>query len=43
MIQKRIPNNIIYEYILTIVLAFAILWFIYVSTNYNSYRLYLLK
>lgn len=41
MKNQRIPNKLIYEYILTLILAFAILWIIYVGTNYSPYRLYL--
>lgn len=42
MKNQRIPNNLIYKYVLTIILSFSIVWIIYTGTNYNSYRLYLI-
>ena len=39
---NRIPHESIYNLILTIVIAFAILWIIYVSVPYSHYCLYLI-
>ncbi len=41
--QKRIPSKSIYDIVITLILAFAILWIIYVSVPYCSYRLYLIE
>ena len=41
--QERIPNQSIYDIMITLILAFAILWIIYVSVPYYSYRLYLAR
>ena len=38
---ERIPHKSIYDFILTLILALAILWIIYISIPYCSYRLYL--
>lgn len=39
--MKRNPNNYLYETILTLILAFSILWIIYISVPYLPYKLYL--
>lgn len=41
--NKRIPNEQIYDIVLTLILAFSILWIIYVSVPYSHYSLYLLE
>ena len=41
--NQRISNESIYTIFLTLVLAFAIIWIIYVSVPYNHYNLYLIK
>ena len=41
--NKRIPTNSIYNLILTLILAFAIIWIIYISTPYSHYSVYLLE
>lgn len=41
--NKRIPNNSIYDIILTLILAFAIVWILYVSVPYVHYCFYLTK
>ena len=40
---ERNPHNFIYEIILTLILAFSILWIIYISVPYIPYRLYLIE
>ena len=37
----RIAHEDIYTTFLTLIIAFAILWILYITTPYNSYRLYL--
>lgn len=37
----RITHDNIYTIFLTLVIAFAILWILYIGIPYNSYRLYL--
>lgn len=41
MKNQRIPNNSIYNIILTLILAFAIIWIIYSCVPYTHYTLYL--
>lgn len=41
--NKRIPNQSIYDIMLTLILAFAIIWIIYVSVPYVHYSLYLIE
>ena len=41
--NERIPNDQIYNVVLTLILTFAILWIIYISTPYSHYNLYLLE
>ncbi len=41
--QERVPHQNIYNILLTLILAFAILWIIYISVSYTPYRLYLVK
>jgi hypothetical protein len=41
--NKRIPNQSIYILILTLILAFAIVWIIYVSVPYVHYSMYLIE
>lgn len=41
--NTRIPNQYIYDIILTLILSFSIVWIIYVSVPYNHYNLYLLE
>lgn len=41
--NNRIPNNLVYNLILTLILAFAIVWIIYVSVPYAHYSLYLIE
>ena len=43
MLQKRIPNDNVYNIFLTLVLAFAILIMIYSLTPYKHYSLYFTK
>jgi hypothetical protein len=40
---NRIPHESIYNLVLTLVLAFAIVWIIYVSVPYFHYSLYLIE
>ncbi len=40
---NRIPHEIIYNTIITLVIAFAILWIIYISIPYTHYSLYLVE
>ena len=40
---NRIPHEQIYNIIITIVIAFAILWIIYVSVPYSHYSVYLIE
>lgn len=41
--NKRIPTNSVYDIILTLIIAFAILWIIYSSTPYSHYSVYLVE
>ena len=41
--NNRIPHQSIYNIILTLILAFAIVWIIYVSVPYVHYSLYLIE
>lgn len=41
--KKRDSYESIYNIILTLVLAFSIIWIIYVSTPYSHYSLYLIE
>ena len=43
MKNQRIPNNQIYNLILTLVLALGIVWIIYSLTPYSHYSLYLIE
>jgi len=40
--NKRIGHELVYNCIITIIMAFAILWIIYVSIPYSHYNLYFL-
>ena len=40
---NRIPHESIYNIIITLVIAFAILWIIYISIPYSHYSLYLIE
>jgi hypothetical protein len=41
--SNRIPHDSIYDVVLTLILAFAIVWVIYVSVPYFHYNLYLIE
>lgn len=41
--NQRIPHGNIYNLILTLILAFAIIWIIYISVPYSHYNLYLIE
>lgn len=41
--NKRIPTDSIYNVILTLIIAFAIVWIIYVSTPYSHSNIYLIE
>lgn len=41
--NKRVPTNSVYDLILTLIIAFAILWIIYSATPYSHYSVYLLE
>ena len=43
MKNQRIPNDSIYNLILTLILAFGIVWVIYSLTPYSHYSLYLFE
>lgn len=43
MKNQRIPNDYIYNLILTLVLALGIIWVIYSLTPYSHYSLYLIE
>lgn len=43
MKNQRIPNNSVYNLILTLILAFGIVWLIYSLTPYTHYSLYLIE
>ena len=40
---QREPNNSIYNLMLTLILAFAIVWVIYICVGYSNYNVYLTK
>ena len=39
----RIRSNCIYDIILTLIIAFAIIWVIYSLTSYSHYSVYLIE
>jgi len=39
----RSPHDFFYNILLTIILAFAVIWLIYTSVPYSTYKLYLLN
>ena len=39
----RIPTDSVYNIILTLIIAFAIVWIIYSSTPYSHYSVYLVE
>lgn len=41
--NNRIPHKSVYNIILTLILAFTIVWIIYVSVPYVHYSLYLIE
>jgi hypothetical protein len=41
--NQRIPTNSVYDIIITIIIASAILWIIYTSTPYSHYSFYLIE
>lgn len=41
--KQRIPNNSVYDIILTLIIAVAIIWIIYISTPYSHYSVYLVE
>jgi hypothetical protein len=41
--KQRVPHNDIYDVFLTLILAMAILWLIYVLTPYTHYNLYIVE
>ena len=41
--NQRIPTSSVYDIILTLIIAFAILWIIYSSTPYSHYSVYLVE
>lgn len=43
MKNQRIPNDTIYNLILTLVLALSVVWVIYSLTPYSHYSLYLIE
>lgn len=43
MKNQRIPNDDIYNFILTLILALGIVWIIYSITPYSHYSLYLIE
>jgi uncharacterized membrane protein len=40
---QRIPTDSVYNIILTLILAFGIVWVIYSLTSYSHYSLYLIE
>ena len=40
---QRIPTDSVYNIVLTLILAFGIVWIIYSLTNYSHYSLYLIE
>jgi hypothetical protein len=41
--NQRIPSDSFYNVILTLIIAFAIVWIIYSSIPYSHYTVYLIK
>jgi len=41
--NKRIPTDFVYNIILTLIIAFAVVWIVYVSTPYSHYSVYLIE
>ena len=41
--NQRVPNESVYTIVLTLILAFAIVWLIYSSVPYSHYSLYLVE
>ena len=41
--NQRIPNEYIYNIFITLILAFAILWLIYIIVPNSHYKLYLIN
>lgn len=41
--RQRIPNKSVYTFVLTLILAFAVVWIIYSSVPYSHYSLYLIE
>jgi hypothetical protein len=39
----RIPSNGIYNIILTLIIAFSVIWVIYSLTSYSHYSVYLIE
>ena len=42
-VSQRIPTDYIYNVILTLIIAFAVIWIIYSSTPYYHYNVYLIE
>jgi hypothetical protein len=40
---QRIPNDTIYNILLTMILALSIIWLIYSITSYSHYNVYLIE
>lgn len=40
---QRVPTESVYNIILTLILAFGIVWIIYSATPYSHYSLYLIE
>lgn len=43
MKNQRIPTDSVYNIILTLILAFGIVWIVYAITPYSHYSLYLIE
>jgi hypothetical protein len=41
--NQRIPTDSVYNLILTLIIAFAVVWIIYTSTSYSHYSVYLIE
>lgn len=41
--NQRIPTDSVYNIILTLIIAFAVIWIIYTSTSYAHYSVYLIE
>lgn len=41
--KQRVPHNEVYDIFITIILAFLIIWLIYVMTPYSHYNLYIIE